>query len=291
MNYQYSEPIPNPVEAAQTVLKTLVHFDKKTFYNKYTPQIITTNELSHIYNLKNYITNGARVLTVCASGEQPLFCKLYGAGDVITFDVSYNAYLLTSTKIAALQAFCQSNDFEQFIHNLIHYSKPGQLMHTPKLNQIMPYLTNLQRKHIRFTDEIGIPVFLGDISCDFYYIPQDQYEYLRQSVKTPFPFIWTNITDLDKHLGNDCFDIIYYSNILSFLEPQKIGPILESAKKHINHGGNLFLLSEYNESRPSIMNIVNDVFGNAPGWNINFKHATKLGDFHNIIIQRNQNIK
>lgn len=291
MNQYTQEPVPNSIEAAQTVLHMLGHFDEKTFYNKYTPQIITTNELTHIYKLKQHITPGAKVLTVGGSGEQPLFCKMYGADNVVTFDVSYNSYLLTSVKIAAIQAFKNSTEYEKFIHNLVDCSRPGQLMDTPKLNYVVPYLTNAQKNHLRFTDEIGIPVFLGDTSCDFYYIPQQQYEKLRQSVKTPFPFIWTNILDLDKKLGDDTFDIVYYSNILSFLEPQKIAIVLESTKKHINPNGKLFLLSEYNTSTPTIMNTVGSIFGNKSDWNIQFNHAKNLNDFHTIVIQHKQNIK
>lgn len=289
MNQYTKEPIPNLAEAVQTVTRLLTHFDTKTFYSEYTPQMVTTNELSHIYNLKQHIKPGASVLTVGGSGEQPLFCKMYGADNVVTFDVSYNSYLLTSVKIAALQAFDKNTDYEKFVYDLSHYCKPGQLMDTPKLNYVMPYLTYAQKNHLRYTDEIGIPVFLGDISCDFYCIPQQQYEILRQSVKTPFPFIWTNITELDKKLGNENFDLVYYSNILSFLEPQKIAPVLESTKKHINPGGSLFLLSEFNEPKPAIMNTVRDVFENASDWNIDFKHARKFGDFHDIIIKHCQN--
>jgi hypothetical protein len=293
MNQYTQEPIPNIIEAVNKVMATLVGFmknfnlDEQNFYNEYTPQIVSTNELQQIYELKNHIKPDAKVLTVSASGEQPLFCKLYGAKYVVTFDISYNSYLLTSVKIAALQAFNKNTDYEKFVYDLSHYCKPGQLMDTPKMDYIFPYLSNTQKNHLRTTDEIGIPVFLQDISCNFYNIPQEQYENLRQSVKTPFPFIWTNIIELDKKLGNENFDLVYYSNILSFMNDYQNRLILQDTKKHIKPNGKLFLVTG-SKHLGTIMDAIDDTF-REPDWNIQLFNAPTEKDFMHIIVQHNQN--
>ena len=295
------EPIPNIMHAAKVItrmrieafelqMKVIQRIDEYNFYSEYTPQLISTNELSQIYELKNHIKPGAKVLTVSASGEQPLFCKLYGAGDVITFDISYNAYLLTSVKVAALRAFQQPDEYSLFMHNLMRHCAPGDLINTPKLNYIMPYLTYIQKHYIIATDDNGIPVFLPDKKCDFYEFERDQYDALRKSIRTPFPFIWTNIMDLDKHLGNDSFDIVYYSNILEFLKPDATRFVLENTKKHINPNGKLFTLSS-KAHLSKITNAINDAFNNQTDWDIDFVRPKTATDFYQIIIQRKQNTK
>lgn len=293
MSQYIQEPVPDIMQAAKKVIMSLVgflqNFDAQDFYHEYTPQLVSTNELHQIYELKNLIKPGAKVLTVSASGEQPLFSKLYGAEHVLTFDISYNSYLLTSVKIAALQAFKQNTEYEKFMHDLSDYSKPGQLMHTPNIEYVIPHLSNTQKNFLRFTDDIGTPVFLDDISCHFYNIPQEQYEYLRQQVKKPFPFIWTDITELDKKLGYETFDLVYYSNVLSFLEEYKIRPVLEDTKKHIKPNGKLFLVAG-SKHIGMVMDAIDDTFSE-PDWDIQLFNAPIEEDFRHIIVQRNQTIR
>ena len=110
------KPLPNVEDAVNAIL---MMFEYREFnYGRYSPQMVTTNEIYQIYDLKNYVPKGAQVLTVSASGEQPLFFKLYGAKDVITFDISYNSYLLTSLKIAALCGFKKPGQYKKFLEGL-----------------------------------------------------------------------------------------------------------------------------------------------------------------------------
>lgn len=282
----YEIPVPNLIEATETVMNMLSSFDEQNFYNKYTPQIITTNELQQIYELKNHITPDTKVLTVSASGEQPLFAKLYGAQYILTFDISYNAYLLTSLKIAAIQAFEKHTEYEQFISNLGDNCRPKMLIHTPKIDKVLSHMDNIQKNHILTMNRIKMPIFLGDISCQDYIIPQTDYEKLRESLKSPFPFIWTNITELDKKLGNDKFDIIYYSNILGFADKNNIKSVLESTKKHLNQNGKIFLVVE-NKFLDLIVNNICNVY-DAQNWDANLLYSPNKDSFNEIIIQHKQ---
>jgi len=286
---QYETPEPNIKEAADTVFGMLSQFDEQNFYNEYTPQIVTTNELQQIYELKNHITTDTKVLTVSGSGEQPLFFKLYGAKYIVTFDISYNAYLLTSLKIAAMQAFNKHTEYESFIRNLGDYCRPKMLMRTPKMGDVLQYLDTTQKNHLYLMDSFGLPVFLGDISCQNYTIPQNDYEKLRESIKQPFPFIWTDIAQLDKKLGDDKFDIIYYSNILGLMNHDKIKSVLEDTKKHIKPNGKLFLVVE-NKFLDLITHNLAKTY-KMPNWCARLLPSTNKDCFNQIIIQNNQHTK
>jgi len=289
MNQYEQVPVPNIKEATETVLEMLADFDEENFYNKYTPQIVTTNELYQIYELQNHIKPGAKVLTVSASGEQPLFAKLYGADYVLTFDISYNAYLLTSLKIATIQTFEKHTDYEHFMGNLGGYCKPGMLLRAPKMYNVLSHLDNITKNHMSGMDYLGMPVLLGDSSCQYYTIRQNDYDKLRQLVKKPFPFIWTDIDALDKKLGDDDFDIIYYSNILDFANPEKTRTVLENTKKHLKPNGKLFLVVA-DRYIISMIEAVYDVY-QTQGWKTGLRESLDDRGFRQIIIQREQNIR
>ncbi len=290
MNSYTQKPLPNLNEAMENVLQTLADFvanpTEASFYTEYSPQIVTTNEIYQIYELKNHIQPGAKVLTACGSGEQPLFFKLYGADDVITFDISYNSYLLTCLKIAALQTFKTSKEFTQFLCELKYHVKFKRLLHTPKIHYVIPKLGDIEKRHLVCTDGFNIPVFLDDISCQFYEIPQQDYEKLRGLVKSPFPFIWKNILDLDKELNDNKFDIIYYSNILDFIDDYKIIPLLENTKKHVNNNGKIFFVVK-NKSASPIVDIAHDVF-DSNNWDTSFAVSEKEQTFKLLIIKNKQ---
>ena len=285
MDRYVQEPIPNVLEAKDYVFRSLRAPDEYHFYNKYVPQIISTNELRQIYELKNHVTPGSRVLTVSASGEQPLFFKQYGAEYVLTFDISYNSYLLTSLKIAALQTFTKRWDYEKFVRSLIDHCKPQQLMSTPGMDKVFRNLSDVQKNHISVMDRICIPVFVDDIKCQIPYIGQDDYDKLRASVKSPFPFIWTDITELDKKLGDEKFDFVYYSNILGFIHPHKVRQVMEKTKNYVNAGGKIFLVEDVHMDL--IKSATDDVY-KAPDWDVQILPSPQNTGFNQFVIQRVQ---
>lgn len=285
MDKYVQEPIPNVLEAKNYVFRSSHACDCYHVYNKYIPQRIATNELRQIYELKNHVTPGARVLTVSASGEQPLFFKIYGAEYILTFDISYNSYLLTSLKIAALQAFTKRWDYEKFVRSLIDHCKPQMLMSAPGMDRVFRNLSDVQKNYIKEMDKTGVPVFEDDIACQIPFIGQDDYDKLRVAVKSPFPFIWTDITELDKKLGDDTFDFVYYSNILGFIHPHKVKQVMEKTKNHVNVGGKIFLVEDIHMDL--IKSSVEDVY-KAPDWNVTILPSPYGGRVNQFIIQRKQ---
>ena len=284
---RYTVPIPNIRDAQEAMVIMLREFDEQNFYNPYTPQLVTTNELPQILNLEDYITPNTTVCTVCGSGEQPFFAKLFGAKYVLTFDISYNAYLLMALKIAAMQYFKQHAQYEYFISDLGDHCGPGELLKTPNIDKVLKGLYGTQRNHLIRMESLRLPTLLGDASCQYYTIPQNDYEKLRTLIRLPFPFIWTDIKELDTKLGDDTFDIMYYSNVLCFVQNHLVKPVLESTKKHLNPDGKLFLVSD-SKYLARMMIAVDNVF-RRPEWD---KGLFQSEDgFFQIIVQRMQRAK
>lgn len=266
------EYIPNVHEAWEMQRSSLTGFflyGIESWYNKYAPQPVTTNEIDSIYNLECYIKPDSNVLTVAGSGEQPLFSKLYGAKNITTFDISYNAYVMTTLKIAALQSFSSSEKFSAFIRDTAENAAPYYFLNTPNMPSVMTKLSQLspiQAKYIIEASMNGASVCINDESCNFYTIPQNKYSELRKTLQKPLPFIWTDIMNLDKKLKDETFDIIWYSNILEFVNPKNQISILENTKKRVNNHGNIFLtLSPCN--RLNMISLCMNTF-KRPDWNV-----------------------
>lgn len=303
---KYQRPLPNVKEAKSAIEKMLASCQECDFYHRYTPQMVTTNEFYQIREIEEYITSGAKVLTVCGSGEQPMFFKMYGAGDVVSFDISYNSYLLTSLKIAALQSFDKTEDYRQFINVL--YNNPNDLLTNPTIHNVVKKLNKVERNYISEAIDV-VPIFWSAQSCYFYTIPQNYYDKSRQLIKKPFPFIWTDITELcdklfipNKTPENDNrilfqipsvktgkyakFDIIYYSNILEFMQPYHIGKVLKDTINIIKPNGKLFLtVRNISDNIELMTDSINYIYDSSE-WDK--KTLPEKQGFLQIIIQRKQ---
>ena len=75
---------------------------RKGVFSQYSRAYVITNEDLR-YSLQFMPKETNRALTVAASGDHPLFCSLYGAKYVDTFDISYNAKCVMDIKVAALR--------------------------------------------------------------------------------------------------------------------------------------------------------------------------------------------
>lgn len=65
-----------------------------SYFSEYSPAYVVTNE--NLRTIKDFMPqNCNRALTVAWSGDHPLFCSLYGAKYVDTFDVTINAECIT----------------------------------------------------------------------------------------------------------------------------------------------------------------------------------------------------
>ncbi len=274
--------------ASNALQKALMQFldnpDETEFYQPYNPQIVMTNELYQIFQTKNYIKPNSDILTVCGAGEQPLFFKLWGAKNVLTFDISCHSHLMMSLKVAALQEFKNSEDYSDFFCNL--YSYAPWVSEVPNMQRVMSRLDTEQQKYIIQSSSTGFQFCLSDPSCDFYKIPLDEYKGLRQSVKEPFPFIWTDIKELDHKLGDTKFDTIYYSNICEFLKSMDQKAVLENTKKHLKDNGTICLVSNYSKFYDALA-LCSNTF-RRPAWNIN-PYCAGAKSFCHIAITKSGN--
>lgn len=295
--YDYrKEPIPNIAHASKYMrwlyyyrLSHPYNMDLKKVYGPYTPQNVTTNELPQLLNLEYFITEQSSFLGTCGSGEQAFFAYLYGAKDNVFFDISYNAYWLTCLKMAAIKAFDDHTEYETFIRNLTeNCKKTHSLLKVPNIYHVLQYLTDTQTKYIETMDKAGMSVVLYNKTCQFYSINQTDYNILKNSVELPIPFIPTDIRNLDEKLDDKKFTNVYLSNILCWVEPYEVEPILQKTKKRIAPNGNLFLMSDCNKIE-SMWTAARNVY-QKPEWGIDTMFFPQDNTFQIIVHNNMQSI-
>lgn len=267
-----------------------LHNINYTFYHEYTPQQVLTDENYQISELKNYVKPGSRVLTLGGTGDHALFCKLYGAEYVLTFDYSCHSYLISSLKIAAIKAFQDTNEYSNFLHDLQDYAPDICRIHN--ITRVLSQLYADQREYIVTANAIHFPLCVSNNKNHaLYELSQDNYNKLRNSVTKPFPFIQTNITELSKKLCDDKFGLVYLSNALDFVKPDEALYVLKNITNHMLPDGVLFITTQHDNFCMQMTELCNAVF-KQPDWNIKPFYASKYSRiFNHFIIQRNQNIK
>ncbi len=242
-------------------IKKLLFNESVAPYNAFSGTLVLTNELPQIKELKKYISSDTKILTVSGSGEQPLFFKMYGAKNVITFDISFTSYLVTSLKMSAIQIFTTNTEYNMFLDDLYTIKTLDDLSQKKYLSKAVQNLNEENKfymeKTILYQDRRGL--LYRNSSCNFYSLNQKEFDLLRKSLKTNTPFIWTDIERLYKGIYKEKFDIIYYSNILSFKESSSFNKILENAKQHLTSTGK-FVITLEPRNLDKIQNAVKDVF-------------------------------
>ncbi len=258
MNINYDIPVPNIEEALEEMWRLNISSDDYGFYSEYYPCLTTTNEYEQIMQTKKHIKD-QNVLTVLGSGEQPLFFKLFGAKNVITFDISYNSYLMTQLKIAAIKTYDKSEDYFRFLNDL-HHTEDTYFLKNKRINRVFD---NLKEEHKNYLCKASqkVEMFYTKTCCDLYKLSETDYSKLREIVKTPFPFILSDIKNLDEKLDGQKFDVVYISNICSYLHPYDIRPVLNKTKEFLKPNGKLFLVTAGDYKFDTITNALDHTFG------------------------------
>ena len=215
-----------------------VAFNNKRFlaviFNEQTHAYITTNE-----DLRTPLeffmpVNCNRALTVAASGDHPLFCSLYGAKYVDTFDISYNAKCIMDIKTAAINLL-NRDEYVEMLENL--WWRPDALK-APYMDRVSAKLPAKEYEYLCAMR--GTRLFDQDPWCsrDSKYLPNDiEYRNLRKIIKKPYNFIQTNIVELSGQL-TESYDLVHLSNIFDHIDdPDDHWRILFPLLKHINIGG------------------------------------------------------
>ena len=235
---------PNATAARNAILANNVHkhtivFDNRApIFNKYTPAYAVSNENVHDVVQKFMPKCNPSVLTVAASGDHPLICRLNGAKNITTFDISYNAKVIMDVKNAAIHQL-NIGEYSQLLENLYHTQNVPSV---PHMDQIVPRLKSTVRRYIQQTN--GVRLFSNGFSPQSYAryaIMPSEYKKLQNMEYKPFPFIWSDIKDLD--LRDNMFDFVHLSNVLDYVPYDDLTPVMRKIQPHVNIGGRIVILS------------------------------------------------
>ena len=234
-----------------------------------------------------------RVLTVAASGDQPLFCSLYaimhyGTKIVVdTFDITINAKLIMNIKNAAI-SFLDRYDYIRLLEKL-YWCKDA--LSVPHFEKIEKKLSDDEIKHLvsmRGNRLFNREYWNGD---QYEYLPNDtEYQILQGIVGEPYDFKQTDIVNLSAKL-TEKYDFVYLSNILDYFNVEEQWEILNSLLPYVNVGGRIVSYSfpRYPKQflkTPENEELVKDVFKSWHYWNLlrnkhwHYRtHFTKICDF------------
>ena len=177
-----------------------------------------------------------RALVTAASGDHPLFCSLYGAKHVDTFDISYNAKCIMDIKVAAIKCL----NYSEYIDLLCNLYDCRDVTRVPNMDKISKHLSDIEFKYM--CSMFGYALFSNRQLCDKndkFLISQQDYENLQKVVKIPYNFKMTNIGRLRTHL-TESYDFIHLSNILDYVEGAVYKfRIVSRLFNHVNVGGRI----------------------------------------------------
>jgi hypothetical protein len=204
-------------------------------YREYSDAYVVSNE--NLYqSIELMPQNCNRALTVAASGDHPFSCSLGGAKEVDTFDVSYNAGLVTKMKVLAIGCL----DYLDYWDFLLDLTNKRDFIHIPNMDKIAPNLSPTEYNYLRSMR--GCHIFSRGISpgrTEFDISRQD-YEILQEIVKKPYDFMMTDVVNLSGKLTEN-YDFIHLSNVFDYLPAISQLDVLQFLVKHVNVGGRIFV--------------------------------------------------
>ena len=215
-------------------------------FGPYSPTYLIATEENADQDVKRYMYNGKekkyckKVLTVSASGDQPLFCKRYGAEHITTFDITYASKIIMDIKTVAIRKLT-FNKYWQLLKDLWNNSN---ITSVPNLTHIMHELDSNEQEYIRIMDG-KFALFNFGTPPDCYKSDKDShkslYNELSQVDLPTFPFIWTDIEHLDAKLQDNTYDFIHLSNILDYVSDDIKLSVLNGLTKRLNYGGRILM--------------------------------------------------
>ena len=214
-------------------LRNGVAVHKQTdMFSPYSPAWLITNE--DIRWVSGTTSDEAkRVLTVCGSGDHPIFYAMNGAQNVDTFDLSFCAKALMDIKTTAIQKMSYE-DYVPFLYDL-YYKTPDEL---PTLQRM---LGDMPRDTAYFIKNMGnCMMFSHACNPDSYkeHLPTArEYAQIQRKIHKPFNFIWSDLCQVNTKLTGE-YDVINLSNILDYIQkPETVHNILETMGKRLRPGG------------------------------------------------------
>ncbi len=206
------------------------------------PAFLVTNEqLYETINMNH--TTPRNVLTVAASGDQPMIYAASGATRVDTFDQSFCAKAVMDMKLTAVHRM-NKYEYLSFLDD-IYFSQRQTHEDLMKIRNMRTIVASMPRDTAQFVRKMSVCDIFSNCmrapsahenTVDFC---RRDYDKVRQVVSEPFNFIWTDICDLHSHLDiNVQYDVINTSNIFEWILPYGTVPmVLRDLYSHLAPGG------------------------------------------------------
>ena len=217
-------------------------FDRKNIvlnpadsYSRYCLAHAVTNEdLRFVNSVCN--PRDAKVLTVAASGDQPISFAMNGAQSVNTFDITFAAKVIMDIKCAALKQLGH-NKYLCLVYQLCDgQNNIDELV--SKYDLVLPDDTNQFIELTKGQNLIWNKIYRASPLPN-----SNEYEKMHASVVSPFNFIWSDLGKLSGELHGK-YDIIYLSNIPQCSEDRKNTiRIIRNLTKHLHQNGKIVINS------------------------------------------------
>ncbi len=192
--------------------------------SEYHPAYITSNEQLR-ESVPEFGNLNGDVLTVAASGDQPMLYAMHGARRVDTFDMTYCAKVIMDIKTAALGQM-KFGEYRRLLNDLadgqFSYSAAENMISISRMERIVDAMPRDSAEFLRNMSCTNM--FSRGYKLDFV-LSASEYEKMQSVIKAPFNFIWADVTDL--HMAIDAkYNIINISNILEWLDDDVAATVL-----------------------------------------------------------------
>lgn len=248
-----------------------------TFFDTYSAAYTVTNEdLRQSMQFMPEKCDSA--LVVAASGDHPLFCSLYGAKHVDTFDISYNAKCIMDVKVAAL-SYLTYKEYEQFLYDL--YMLNNNLVpitDIPKMDVVLSKLPKIEYDYIYAMRNVSL-FSRGECPTLTASLPTfPEYCAMSKNIKQPYNFILADICKIGGKLTKS-YDFVHLSNVFDYVQSFHYETILLALIEHVRPGGRI-VTQFFSESNDNIFGFrMAKMAKNHPNWVFDKKMFMKVGKF------------
>lgn len=207
----------------------------------------TTNEpLAEIIPLTP--TNDKRVLTVAASGDQPLMYAAAGASHIDTFDITINACAIMDFKVSALQ-FMSHTEYSDAIYKLSSLNDTDSIDAWRQIDAYKPIVKAIENMPGRTRTLMHNIIsqrkdaIRNESALTIFPTYGKTYAKIQQAINGPFNFIWADLMHVSNYTQHK-YDIINISNIFDHFvwngrPRQDLLSTIEILWSHLNVGGHL----------------------------------------------------
>lgn len=202
-----------------------------------------------------------RVLTVAASGDQPLMHAAAGASHVDTFDITVNACAVMDFKTSALHTITKLAEYQDAVQNLVQLDGLDEIG-TRQYATFMRIVDNMPMRTRPLMQKIihtycNQTAFSQHISRKLRFPTNaDQFAKMQACARTPFNFIWSDLTNVHHYIEGE-YDIINVSNIFDHYlwykdSPKSVFDSIKSLWPHLRTNGYMLCTSTDEENLMTI---------------------------------------